>query len=255
MLIYHRYWRRFLRYRKKLARIVRRITIKPAMKLWYASAVTLTRDRNVLAHMHKRIARRVKRSVMQQWKALSARSAHLKLLADEVRRRVTLLRKQSLLFKWMRRIDNKINDEKCEQVQALAQWGLLKRCMFHWHKHALISELCTWKSTKAAVRNWYLSAYIRQKLRASFVRSERYYEAYKAQICLYGWHRRTARKLRLQNRHHKAMRLKDLRKYLVHFRKWKRRMYLVYRARMFLSALQRSPRLFNMHRSIHRWRR
>lgn len=258
MFSYHcgnRFWRWWLRLRRRLKRIVRRIAFIPCMKLWYNSATELVRNRRIVLSISKRMNRRVKRDVIAAWRTYSERSARLNRQADLVHRRVTLLRKHVVIFAWLRRIDNKINREKYMAVQELSETYLLKRCVFHWHKHALISEMCTWKSTKAAVRNWHLTAYIQQKLRKSFMRAEAFHDAYIAQIYLYLWYKKISRRSMLLRRAKKGVRFHLLRAYLVHFRKWKRRMYLVYRARVMLSPEQQSPNKFNLKRSLHRWRR
>lgn len=246
---------RLTRLRRKLTCIVRRITFIPCMKLWYSSTAELVRNRRIVLSIQKRIHRRIKRDVVSAWRTYSERSAWLKRHAEAVHHRVTLLRKHSVLYTWLRRIDSKINTDKFIAVQELSEAYLLKRCMFHWHKHALISELCTWKSTKAAVRNWHLTAYIQQKLRLSLHRAEAFHDAYIAQIYLYLWYKKIARRSMMLRRSKKGVRFYLLRAYLVHFRKWKRRMYLVYRARVMLRPEQQFPDIFNLKRSLFHWRR
>lgn len=232
---------------------MRRITFIPIVKMWHSTAMELQHAHRSIHRVQKRVTRNTKMTIFTAWRTYTQYSVRLKEAAEEVRQRSIETAKLTALCIWLRRIDQKINTDKAYQVQQLSAKYLLRRCMFHWHKHALISELCTWKSTKAAVRNWHISTYISQRLRLSFARAEAFHDAYLAQVYLYLWYKRIARRLLLQRRREKALRLKNLRNYLVSFRRWKRRMYLVYRERVFLSPLQREPRLFNLKRSIKKW--
>ncbi len=250
---FSRFWRNFKNLRRQLKRIVRRITFVPIVKMWHRAAMELEHAHRSIYRVQKLVTKNTKKTLFTAWRTYTQYCVRLKGAAEEVRQRHVENAKLTALYTWLRRIDQKINTDKAYQVQQLSGKYLLRRCMFHWHKHALISELCTWKSTKAAVRNWHIATYISQRLRMSFVRAEAFHDAYLAQVYLYLWYKRIARNLLLQRRREKALRLKNLRNYLVSFRKWKRRMYLVYRERLCLRPLQREPRLFNLKRSIRKW--
>jgi hypothetical protein len=250
-----RYWRRWLRLRKMLARTCRRMILKPPLTLWYNSTLTLVRDKNITMHMQKRIQRRVKKYLLNYWRERSARKSAVFRLGQQLQRKNILFRKRSLLYLWMRRIDNKISLDKFEATQMLVKRNCKRRCLFHWHKQVLLSELCTWKSTKAAVRNWHLTACVAQKMRLAYDRAVAFHDAFLAQVYLYLWHKRCRRKLFLKGRRMKALRLRDLRKYLLHFRKWKRRMHIVYRVKYLVHPNQQKANLASLWRATLKWKR
>jgi hypothetical protein len=227
----------------------------PALKLWLASASTSLRDRTVLARLKRRMSMRIKRTIVAAWRTFARYSATTRRCGERLQRRTLRNRKYRILACWLKSIDEKVLHDKYESVAALHAQYLLKRSMFHWHKTSLISEMCTWRSTKAAVRNWHLTTRISRKLRHSHDRAEIFHDAFLASAYLLLWYRRIARNALLHRRQSKAVRLRQLRKYLVYFRKWKRRMYLVYRERNFLSPLQRDSSKFNLQRCLRVWHR
>lgn len=250
-----RYLKEYKILKQALQRVVRRFTLVPTMRLWLETTRTQQRDHSAMAALHKRIGTRIRRTVVGAWREFARRSALLRQRVDLLTRKTTNNKKYHVLMTWLSSVDNKINQEKHDRVVELHHFYLLKRGMFHWHKTALISEMCTWRSSKSAVRNWHLSTRISRKLRHSFQRAERFADAYLVTAYILLWYRRVARRILLDRRHSKALRLKQLRKYLTYFRKWKRRMYLVYRERNFLSPLQQNTRLFNLQRSLRIWHR
>ncbi len=238
-----------------MKRIVRRFTLVPALRLWLASATTLQRHHHAVTTMQRRLHRRTKCDVFAAWRRVAAYRAAVRRRGDQLQQATTQTHKRQLLYTWLHNVDHKINENKYLAVVELHNYHLAKRTMFHWHKTSLISEMCTWRSSKSAIRNWHLSARISRKLRLSYARAERFADAYVATAYLLLWYKRMARRLLLNRRHNKALRLRQLRKYLMYFRTWKRRMYLVYRERNFLSALQQNTPLFNLRRSLRIWHR
>eukprot|EP01032_Pedospumella_encystans_P012121 gene12121-14046_t len=176
-----RFWRNFKNLRRQLKRIVRRITFVPIVKMWRSAAMELQHAHRSIQRVQKRVTKNTKRTIFGAWRTYTQYCVRLKGAAEEVRLRNVEIAKLTALCTWLRRIDQKINTDKAYQVQQLSGKYLLRRCMFHWHKQALISELCTWKSTKAAVRNWHIATCISQRLRMSFARAEAFHDAYLAQ--------------------------------------------------------------------------
>jgi hypothetical protein len=252
---YCRYWREYKTLKRALKRIVRRFTLVPALRLWTDSASTLQRDRRVVTAVQRRTHSRLRRTVMLAWRGFARKSALLRRRAELLTRKTTRRRKFHILMTWLKNVDHKINQDKYHEVVELHNYYLLKRGMFHWHKTALISEMCTWRSSRSAVRNWHLTTRISRKLRHSYERAARFSDAYLVTAYVLLWYRRVARRILLTRRCTKALRLRQLHRYLAYFRKWKRRMYLVYRARNFLSPLQQNTRLFNLQRSLRIWYR
>jgi hypothetical protein len=250
-----RYWREYKTLKQALKRIVRRFTLVPALRLWTDSASTLQRDRRVVTAVQRRTHSRLRRTVMLAWRGFARKSALLRRRAELLTRKTTRRRKFHILMTWLKNVDHKINQDKYHEVVELHNYYLLKRGMFHWHKTALISEMCTWRSSRSAVRNWHLTTRISRKLRHSYECAARFSDAYLVTAYVLLWYRRVARRILLTRRCTKALRLRQLHRYLAYFRKWKRRMYLVYRARNFLSPLQQNTRLFNLQRSVRIWYR
>lgn len=241
--------------KRQLKRTARRFHLRPALSLWATTALTQLGHRTAVNTIQKCILIRTKRDIFRAWFKYTQCAVKLRQNAETIQYRTTIIKKYHILCKWIQCMDSRVNRNKYQQVQELRYYYLQKRTLFYWHKISLISEMCTWRSTRSVVRNWRLSTRINIKLRQSFIKSERYYDAYRAQISLYIWYRSVSQKSALLRRHHKAFRLLLLRKYLTSFRVWKRRMYLVYRVRHLLTPLQQQPAQFNMKRSLYKWQR
>lgn len=252
---YLRYWCLYTALKQRLRQTARRLVMRPALRFWLTATVAQIKANRIIRIMDKKIGVRIRKECFIRWRAFSVREQRLRIASEEVAYNTMILRKASVLFSWMRIIDNRVSTSKYYAVRTLCGRNLARKCLFHWHKMALISELSTWKSCQAAVKDWMLSAYWSQRQRLALMEASSFCNAYLAQTCLYRLYRRARLRRRFARRRYNAYRLQHLRIYLLHMRRWKARMYFVYRARVLLDPLQQNPSVFNMHRVLMKWYR
>ena len=255
-LRYFRYWRRCVKMSSKLRRIRRRIALRPSLAAWHKQSGQCIRYRHIIEIIRARVYSRIKASVLHQWKEMSAGQSQLRLRASRVVFRVALLRKHSVLYRWLRVMDGKILFEKFQRAVEVRCRYTIRRFLFHWHKQTLISELHTLRSASVAVRNLLAMASSVKRRRQLFSRAAAFYDAYLAQTFLYLWYKRTARDRRLLRRTRGALRAAALQKYQMYFRLWKRRMFMLYKCSgLYLAQPLRNRYDITKQRSINKWRR
>jgi len=153
-------------------------------------------------------------------------------------------------------MDGKILYEKFQQAMEVRRRYTFRRFLFHWHKQTLISELHTLRSASVALRNLLVMASSVKRRKQLFIRAVTFYDAYLAQSFLYLWYKHTVRDRTLLRRTRSAMRATALQKYLMYFRLWKRRMFMIYKCSGFyLARPLRSRYDVVMQRSITKWHR
>lgn len=255
-LRYFLYWRRCVKMSSKLRRIRRRIVLRPMLIEWYQQSGQIIRHRYLIQTVQALVYSRIKASVLHRWHEVSARGSQLRLRSSRVELRVALLRKHSILYRWLRVMDGQILFEKFQRTVELRRRYTIRRFLFHWHKQTLISELHTLRSASIAVRNLLVMASSVKHRKQLWSRAEAFYDAYLAQTFLYLWYKRTARDRRLLRRTRGVLRATALQKYQLYFRMWKGRMFMLYKCSgLYLPKPLRSRYDITKQRSINKWRR
>ena len=255
-LRYFRYWKRCMKMSNKFRRIRRRIALRPLLTEWHKLSVECIRHRYIIETVQGRAYSEIKASVFHRWKEASAAERQLRLRASRVALRVALLRKHSILYRWLRVMDGQILFEKFQRAAVLQRRYTIRRFLFHWHKQTLISELHTLRSASIAVRNLLVMASSVKRMKQLFNRAVAFSDAYLAQTYLYRWYKRTARGRRLLRRTRGALRATAMQKYRMYFRLWKRRMFLLYKCSgHYLPQPLRSCYNITKQRSINKWHR
>ncbi|KAJ1423020.1 hypothetical protein B484DRAFT_420758 [Ochromonadaceae sp. CCMP2298] len=249
-LLVLRQWHRLVRLRQRVQRCVRRLAIRPPLKLWYQLTFDIVRERSIVTHSLRSIHGRAKREILRRWGAWASRTSRLRTQAEMLQGRVRLGCKREALYAWLRAIDQQVCMGKFQRVAQLARRSAVQACFALWHRSALLSELSTWRSGRTALRNWVVSAYWTQRRRIALRRAEAFCCTYPMQVALFVWYRGVRAVVRRRGRAYNAHRLRTLKAYLLHFRRWKRRMHIacwVGRLRL------RSCGAFTAHRAMLKW--
>lgn len=218
-----RYWRRFLGLKSELAGIVRRIALFPFMRHWLQQSVFAAQERLVVRRVSARISRRVKRDVLLAWSTFVKREVSLRTRADMVGVRHYLATLARGLLGWIRAIDDKVNHHKFHQVREMHLLYVKRRCLVCWHKHALLSELCTWKSSRTALHHWFRLTFWAQRQRLGRERAVLFSAAYAAQWGLYRWCMLGRGRRAVRRKKWKALNYVRLRELALAMKKWHRR--------------------------------
>lgn len=149
------YWRKWKSLRKKFSQIRRRLVFKPIISDWFQLAATSIRNSIIIKRVSSRRHKRCRREILMRWKLFTVRESRLNLQFVIVNNKYTLNLKQTILFSWMRLIDDKVIRYKYNLVKEKNNNNTKRRVFQSWFKDFEFSGIMTYKNGRSAFRNWY----------------------------------------------------------------------------------------------------
>lgn len=224
-----RYWRKFVQYKRRMRKIIRRFYMVQALRTWFRSYKEQEHHVQILAHMHRKQRSRILSTFLIEWKRYTRKEIVLRGKFEIVQTRHRRWEKTRVTYAWLVVLDNALLRQRYDVIYAKHQERLRKQFFTHWHTLALLSEMYTYKNLTTCLQNWRSTFSSLRKQRASLQKAEVYHNSICCHRALQIWFKSLRRQKYLGKRQHAAFR-----RFLKHglfraFRCWKRRMHIRHR--------------------------
>lgn len=250
-----KWWRYYITCRKKFHILIKRLYLKPILRIWYYNTATHVKNSFIMNSITNKIDNRIKKEVFIYWKIYTSKQIRLNYQYKLVRQKLLFIRKKQYLYQWIHAIDHHINSVKYHKVLTNHN-KLLKQKIFNlWYKELLLLEISNWKKAKLYINNWKKSSKSFSIQHIAYNIGQHKFDMKIKYITLVNWYNRMKKFLFFYRRKLKTYHYYRHKKLTKALGLWLYRVYLRKRNKKVKSRKFNSCRKINLYRSLKIWKK